>query len=85
MMRAALVLLTLLTSIAVAHAVGALDSDIPIAIQAELDDFRASCRENGEDISDLSKALRWEDLDGDGRRDPMLDMARHCVLRRTQI
>jgi len=52
---------------------GASASDVPKAVQEELDYFRASCRENGSDISDPLRALRWEDLDGDGRPDAIIE------------
>ena len=52
---------------------GASALEVSKAVQEELDHFRASCRENGSDISDPLRALRWEDLDGDGRPDAIIE------------
>jgi len=52
---------------------GATASEVPKAVQEELDHLRTSCRENGSDISDALRALRWEDLDGDGRPDAIIE------------
>ena len=52
---------------------GAPALDIPKAVQEELDHFRMTCRENGSDISDPLRALRWEDLDGDGHLDAIIE------------
>ena len=64
-MRTRLVRWALLATILLCDGASALN--VPKAVQEELDELRASCRETGSDISDPLQAVRWEDLDGDGR------------------
>jgi hypothetical protein len=76
-MKAAHKLIALLCVFAASFASrSALADDFHDFLSKELEPYRADCRDAGGALSqDVDKAIRWLDLDGDGRDDAIVDMS----------